>query len=42
MKRKMESLQTKEVWELVEPPPNWRVIGSVSAIAPLIEFHVFV
>lgn len=28
MEREMESLQSNEVWELVEPPPNQRVIGS--------------
>ena len=28
MEREMESLHSNEVWELVEPPPNWKVVGS--------------
>ena len=28
MKREMESLWSNEVWELVEPPPNWKIVGS--------------
>ena len=28
MEREMESLRSNKVWELVEPPPNRRVIGS--------------
>ena len=28
MKREMESLWSNEVWELVDPPPNQRIVGS--------------
>lgn len=28
VEREMESLWSNEVSELVEPPPNWKVIGS--------------
>ena len=28
MEREMESLHSNEVWELVEPPPNRKVVGS--------------
>ena len=28
MEREMESLWLNKVWELLEPPPNWKVIGS--------------
>ena len=28
MKREMESLWSNEVWELVEPPPNRKIVGS--------------
>ena len=28
MEAEMKSLQSNNVWELVYPPPNWKVIGS--------------
>ena len=28
MKREMESLWSNEVWELVDPPPIWKIVGS--------------
>ena len=28
MEREIESFHSNEVWELVELPPNWKVVGS--------------
>ena len=28
MKREIESLWSNEVWELVDPPPNQKIVGS--------------
>ena len=28
MEREMESLCSNDVWELVEPPPHWKIVGS--------------
>lgn len=28
MRTEIESIRLNEVWELVEPPPNWKIVGS--------------